>query len=914
MSSLTADFVPPDETINIDRQDWYYATWRRLPPLPRPRPRLFSWAKTAHRYFEDGLLVWSRIDYLNADLATATLSHTEAHFWLRVILTTIKQKPSDKVPDLSFAHARQAVSFHEAQKKLKNKVLIANQLNDSLANILLAAFPPAEAIELICMTNWSYAGDVFHRQLLPYISKTERKSLRKVVKHHLLADQTLESLDRLHQIRFMPVGIWLAGVLEIKDILKEVLAYWKCSPSRRYGWFGSQPQMLLFGLGDPQQMVNEMKRLGLYLNTPQQVRAWLAHTERTQLHFIVDSLRKASPRAVSGLFEAFLLAEHPNTAAYVVELLNDNPSAALLNERVTVREWFDQRPELALEGLAQLVNQYDDVGTAARDHIQRLVNQNPAYVETFELLANAGGWRPSLPIARPYDETNTPAWWREAPRPVASHERKRPTWLSADDLPELVMKDGFRLNNQQVDQLLEILLNGYLEQPPPLVTAVWEQALSESLTNFTVQLMTIWRRHRADWYVTQPLLNSLVWWYTDQLPERIAPIVIDLTRADRRQQREMEMFLHILSLWKELATDEILQLFGRIQRADRLGGLYHDVSNAIDDCMKKRQLDRSQLNDLLIPTFGLDEKSERLFPYRQQEIVVRVNEDLQLELEWADNNYNMVPDALTADTSSLEAQQIIDTWEMIEEELPKALNNELWRLDRALIYERRWKWQPFTELFLRHPLMRHLGRSMIWGRYAFNGELTHSFVFVEDGTPLNYDYDEVEMPTYGSFGVVHPVDLRAETRMAWHNMLVDYEIVTLFDQLFRPVYQLTAAEKNSLLLTRYSGVYHPDASYRLRKLHWKQIEAYDTWRRWFPYSNVSALITFRYGRAADGALHKEFEACRFAYGKVEIDKPYPAKHIAQLPLQWIRPRRVRPRIISEVLWDWARAAGEADFE
>ncbi|MCB0036622.1 MAG: DUF4132 domain-containing protein [Anaerolineales bacterium] len=914
MSLVKAGFVPPDETIKIAPQDWYYATWRRLPPLPRPQPRLFSWAKMAHRYFEDELLVWSRIDYLNPSLATAALSHTEAHFWLRVILTTIKQKPSDRVPDLSLTQAQQTVSFEEAQQKLRNKVLVANQLNGSLANILLAAFSAAEAIELTCAANWSYSGDVFHQQLLPYLSETEREILRQIVRQYLLEDQTLASLDRLHQIRFMPVGVWLAGALEMTDVLKEVLAYWKRSPSRRYGWFGSEPQMLLFGLGDPQQMVNEMKQLRLYLQTPQQVRAWLAHTERTQLHFIMDSLREASPRAVPSLLKAFLLAEHPNTAAYLVELLNDKPSAALLEERVTVRQWLDQRPELALEGLVPLVNQYDEVGTAARDHVQRLVNQNPALLETFMQLGDAAGWRPTLPVARPYDDSNIPAWWREAPRPMARHERTRPQWLAATDLPELVLADGFRLNEQQVNHLLETVLNGYLEPMPPLVAAVREQALPSSLTNFTVQLMTLWRRHRADWYVTQPLLNVLVWWYTDDLPARVAPLVIDLTRADRRQQREIEMFLHILALWKELATDEILQLFGRIKCEDRLGGLYQDMLNVIDYCMKKRQLDRSQLNDLLIPTFGLDEKSERIFPYRQQEVVLRVNEDLQLELAWAHNVYDGVPEEITADTSSLEAQQVVAHWEMIEAQLPKALNHELWRLDRALVYERRWDWQSFTELFLRHPLMRHLGRSMIWGRYAFNGELTHSFVFVEDGTPLNYEYDEVEMPTYGSYGVVHPIDLRAETRLAWHNMLVDYEIVTLFDQLFRPVYQLTAAEKNSLMLTRHSGVYHPDAVYRLRQLHWKSLDEYDTWRRWFPYSNVSALITFRYGRAADGTLRKEFEACRFAYGRVEIDRPYPAKHIAQLPLQWIRPRRVRPRIISEVLWDWAKAAGEADFE
>jgi hypothetical protein len=346
----------------------------------------------------------------------------------------------------------------------------------------------------------------------------------------------------------------------------------------------------------------------------------------------------------------------------------------------------------------------------------------------------------------------------------------------------------------------------------------------------------------------------------------------------------------------------------------RLGKIRTELRATLERCMKRSQLDRSQFEDQLIGTLGLDTNSRRLFSYQGQDIPIAINADLTPCIRHSAGLWLYeLPDMFRQD-DTVSGRQISAYWDQLQERLPALLETQLWRLNRALVYERRWSWAAFSRLFFQHPIMRHVARSIIWGRYAFNGAVTHAFVLTEDNSALSADYDHIDLPAYGDYGLIHPVDLTAAQRDTWQTLLLDYEIITVFDQLTRPVYQLTHKEKDAPLLTRFSGIGLPEAENHLHNLHWKPVGAYNTYRRWFPYSNISALLTIQQQVTRNGQTMPNFEALRFAHGRIETKPIVGKRYFWQLNLPWIMPRHVRPRIISEALWNWAQATGQAELD
>ena len=605
--------------------------------------------------------------------------------------------------------------------------------------------------------------------------------------------------------------------------------------------------------------------------------------------------------------DALLATETPETAVALLKSFTIYRAHELESRRIVVHEWMDAYPELALAGLSAITDQLDAPGAEARDHVRRLARRYPDKYALFDERVPAYGWRPERRWLgkRPFAPDTSPSWLRDNLPPITKTP-DFPIWLAPDNLPPLVSGDYY-LSDEQVTILLELIRQSGLNTPKPLILALKENIVPEVLTDFVVHLLTQWNRYFDDWEQINWLTNILYWWHTPELPFRMIPVFVQIASRKRRWTEE-RFALKILKIWAGICDEASLQTLRWTDLFESLGKMRIPILEVLRQDPQRFGLDRSQFEDRLILTLGLDEQSRRSFAYRGQELLVEVNEDLTPRVRdfsgvWA---YEL-PTAVTQD-EILIAHEIVAYWEMLQANLPKLLEEQLWRLNRALIYERRWSWAEFSELFFRHPIMRHVARSIIWGRYRFNGEVTHAFVITEDGAALTADYDHVELPTYGHYGIIHPVDLTPKQRQAWHDLLLDYEIVTTFDQLFRPVYELTAVEEKQPYLTRFSEMALSDVENILSDLHWKPVGAYHTWRRWFPYSNVSALLTMQ----PKGNGRYQFEALRFAQGRIEVRQRANASYFWQLPLQWILPRRVRPRIISEVLWNWAQMVGQAE--
>lgn len=100
--------------------------------------------------------------------------------------------------------------------------------------------------------------------------------------------------------------------------------------------------------------------------------------------------------------------------------------------------------------------------------------------------------------------------------------------------------------------------------------------------------------------------------------------------------------------------------------------------------------------------------------------------------------------------------------------------------------------------------MHQFAIGLIWGIYE-NGDLRATFRYMEDGSFNTVDEEEYELPAEGMIGLVHPIELDAETLALWKEQLSDYEITQPVPQLDREIFKLTKAEEQENELTRFGG-------------------------------------------------------------------------------------------------------------
>jgi len=126
---------------------------------------------------------------------------------------------------------------------------------------------------------------------------------------------------------------------------------------------------------------------------------------------------------------------------------------------------------------------------------------------------------------------------------------------------------------------------------------------------------------------------------------------------------------------------------------------------------------------------------------------------------------------------------------------------QLDRLHTAMVSQRTWSAELFSEVMLAHPLLGPICQRLIWvdaeGR---------SFRPTDDGTCTDLDDETVVLPADAQVAIAHPLVLGPQLAAAWGEHLSDYELISPFEQLGRPTWRPTEAEATAMSLDDLSGV------------------------------------------------------------------------------------------------------------
>jgi hypothetical protein len=302
------------------------------------------------------------------------------------------------------------------------------------------------------------------------------------------------------------VAYYLAAILGLHD---EIAAIIQSIPDDYYNYFNKpqycdicqRPQLLVLGLGDPRRVESEMRRLGLVLNRPGDIRGWLAHTEFSALDHVRNSILGVSGSdQVAGrsdrcaaLLEVLARVKAPEAAPVMLELMLWSQAQKV------ARRWLDENPGHAIAGLipATIAQGKPTLREAALEYLREQKRKGRAdfigaclasappdaaakvrrkVLERFEIVA---------PVL---DAGSTPDWLRSKLRRL---QLRPPAWIVVGGLPPICIA-GRRLDDEHAATVLAALARSTLREPHPLVAALKVHADRAALDAFAWAVFERW--------------------------------------------------------------------------------------------------------------------------------------------------------------------------------------------------------------------------------------------------------------------------------------------------------------------------------------------------------------------------------------------------------------------------------------
>lgn len=296
---------------------------------------------------------------------------------------------------------------------------------------------------------------------------------------------------------------------------------------------------------------------------------------------------------------------------------------------------------------------------------------------------------------------------------------------------------------------------------------------------------------------------------------------------------------------------------------------YRQVKTAAADALRfaaeQLGLSTEELADRIVPDLGFDENHARIFDYGERKFTVYITPALEIEIyDENDKKLKNMPAPGKRDNEALAAEAYAE-FKQMKKQMKTTVANQKQRLEAALSTERKWTVERWNVLFVKNPIMHQFAISLIWGIYE-EGRLSATFRYMEDGSFNTEDEEELSLPEEGLIGLIHPIELDADTRKKWEEQLSDYEIIQSVEQLKRPIYLMTDKEKNEKTLDRFDGVILSGISLssKLQSLGWYKGEAEDAGMYYYFYredadAGIKSVLHFSGAYIADGYMVSEDE-------------------------------------------------------
>jgi hypothetical protein len=374
-------------------------------------------------------------------------------------------------------------------------------------------------------------------------------------------------------------------------------------------------------------------------------------------------------------------------------------------------------------------------------------------------------------------------------------------WASPAALPQVLLTGREHgLPHAAVRHLVTILGLGSPEYDYPGVAVVAETCDRLSLARFSLALFEQWLAAGAPsedgWALTQ-----LTHFGDDEAVRVLAPLV-----ARWPGENQHHRAVKGLKVLGAIGSEAALRAINQIAEKAKFDAIKAEAGDQMDAVAANIGLTTEQLGDRLVPDFGLREESALVLDYGPRQFRVGFDEALKPFVTDMDGKPRKTLPKPGVKDDELLAEAAYKRFAGLRKDLRTVAADQVKRLERAMVHGRTWTFAEFEEHFVRHPLVWHLARRLVWTADPGDGPV--AFRLAEDKGCTDVDENDLHLPAEAVVRLAHPAILGEEVN-AWAEIFADYEILQPFDQLGRPVMAFTEDERRTGRLKRFEGVTVP---------------------------------------------------------------------------------------------------------
>jgi len=369
-------------------------------------------------------------------------------------------------------------------------------------------------------------------------------------------------------------------------------------------------------------------------------------------------------------------------------------------------------------------------------------------------------------------------------------------WDAASLPPPLLVGRKLALPKETLDHLGLMLAISTLDEPYAGLEDVLATCDPESLARFAWALFEQWELSGMD--------NKQSWAFSalgllgdDEVARKLTPKL-----KKWPQEGGHSRAVAGLDILAAIGSDVAMMHLLGISQLRKPKGLTERARQKLDEVADDRGLSREQLADRLVPDLGLDARGRLSLDYGPRLFEVGFDAELQPFVRQGGKPLRSLPKPGAKD-DPVKAPLAYERFRALKVDASFVAKQELARLEHSMLSERRWDEYELRTFFIEHPLMVHLARRLVWGR--FEGEVCReTFRVAEDGSLADVQDEPVSLPAGASMGIVHPLSLGDELTRAWSSVFTDYELLQPFEQIEREVFRVEEHERDGTTLERFA--------------------------------------------------------------------------------------------------------------
>jgi len=243
------------------------------------------------------------------------------------------------------------------------------------------------------------------------------------------------------------------------------------------------------------------------------------------------------------------------------------------------------------------------------------------------------------------------------------------------------------------------------------------------------------------------------------------------------------------------------------------------IANALEIAAKRTGITAEEIEEMSVPTYGLQEVGLRSDMFDEVSSELRVDGS-EVEQVWMSKNVKRLASApkVTKEKYPEELRGISQTVKDIRKMLPAQRD----RIDNLFLQQKQWAYTSWQARYINHPLVGTIARRLIW-KFSRNDKVASAIWF--DGHLVGWDGKPVEwLDDSTTVELWHPIHTESNVVLEWRQWLMGHEIRQPFKQAYREIYLLTDAELNTRV---YSNRY---AAHILRQHQFNSLCAAKGWK------------------------------------------------------------------------------------